>query len=166
MPRRLQQGSGRGCGGRTRRGAASPSGEPQPLSSDVRRRSGGRRAVSPVARKLATELKIDLDRVNGTGPGGRVTREDIERAAKTAALSAAVLRRAHHDAALADSAAPGAQSSMRTLPLRGIRRTIATRMHQSLRDTAQLTITTEADVTAATELRTRLTREFDLPIPT
>jgi pyruvate dehydrogenase E2 component (dihydrolipoamide acetyltransferase) len=49
----------------------------------------------------------------------------------------------------------------RTVPLRGMRKTIATRMHQSLRDTAQLTISTEADVTAATELRARLTQEFD-----
>jgi pyruvate dehydrogenase E2 component (dihydrolipoamide acetyltransferase) len=51
--------------------------------------------------------------------------------------------------------------SVQPLALRGMRRTIATRMHQSLRDTAQLTISCEADVTAATELRTRLTREFD-----
>jgi pyruvate dehydrogenase E2 component (dihydrolipoamide acetyltransferase) len=42
-----------------------------------------------------------------------------------------------------------------------MRRTIATRMHQSLRDTAQLTLSCEADVTPATELRARLTREFD-----
>ena len=37
-------------------------------------------------------------------------------------------------------------------------------MHQSLRDTAQLTITTEADVTPATELRTRITREFECSV--
>jgi pyruvate dehydrogenase E2 component (dihydrolipoamide acetyltransferase) len=43
----------------------------------------------------------------------------------------------------------------------GMRKTIAARMHQSLRDTAQLTISTEADVTAAVELRGRLTRELD-----
>jgi pyruvate dehydrogenase E2 component (dihydrolipoamide acetyltransferase) len=123
---------------------------------------GGRRAVSPVARKRAAELKVDLERVNGTGPGGRVTREDVERAAKHGgAYAPSSFAAPTTNAAVADSAAPGAQSSMRTLPLRGMRRTIATRMHQSLRDTAQLTITTEADVTAATELRTRLTREFD-----
>ncbi|HEY6419809.1 MAG TPA: E3 binding domain-containing protein, partial [Candidatus Binataceae bacterium] len=41
---------------------------------------GGRRAASPVARKLAQELGVDLERVTGTGPGGRITREDVERA--------------------------------------------------------------------------------------
>jgi len=123
---------------------------------------GGRRAVSPVARKRAAELKVDLERVNGTGPGGRVTREDVERAAKDGgAYAPSAIAAPTTNVAVADSAAPGAQSSIRTLLLRGMRWTIATRMHQSLRDTAQLTITTEADVTAATELRTRLTREFD-----
>ena len=108
---------------------------------------GGRRAVSPVARKLAAELGVKVDAVEGTGPGGRVTREDVERAAKQ--------RKA---AARPGAAAPAAA---RTL-LRGARKTIAERMHQSLRDSAQLTITSEADVTPATELRARLKNEFDL----
>ena len=124
---------------------------------------GGRRAVSPVARKLAAELKVNLDRVNGTGPGGRITREDIERVAKggSAQSPAAAVAAPIAAAATTVSSAAGAKPQLRTVPMRGMRRTIAARMHQSLRDTAQLTITTEADVTAATELRARLTREFD-----
>lgn len=121
--------------------------------------SAGRRAVSPVARKLAAELGVNLDDVAGTGPGGRVTREDVERAARKPAPAPA--------APAASAAAPSPRRTQaetrrpQTLPFRGMRRTIAERMHQSLRDSAQLTITTEADVTAATELRERLTREFD-----
>jgi pyruvate dehydrogenase E2 component (dihydrolipoamide acetyltransferase) len=115
---------------------------------------GGRRAVSPVARKLAAELKVDLQRVSGTGPGGRITREDIERAAKDGDATTA-------SSGLSVSSAADAKPQLRTMAMRGMRRTIATRMHQSLRNTAQLTITTEADVTAATELRARLVREFD-----
>jgi pyruvate dehydrogenase E2 component (dihydrolipoamide acetyltransferase) len=107
--------------------------------------SGERRAVSPVARKLAAELGVNLDNVSGTGPGGRVTREDVERAAK----------------APQPSPAPKSTPTHQAVPMRGMRKTIAERMHQSLRDTAQLTITSEADVTAATELRERLKREFD-----
>ena len=42
-----------------------------------------------------------------------------------------------------------------------MRKTIADRMHQSLRDSAQLTLSTEADVTPATELRDRIKQEFD-----
>jgi pyruvate dehydrogenase E2 component (dihydrolipoamide acetyltransferase) len=105
-----------------------------------------RRAVSPVARKLATELGVNLDRVSGSGPGGRVTREDVERAAKSPQPA---------------PAKAGGASMSQSVPMRGTRKTIAERMHQSLRDTAQLTITSEADVTPATELRERLKREFD-----
>ncbi len=41
----------------------------------------GRAGVSPVARRLAAELGVDLERVSGSGPGGMVTKEDVERAA-------------------------------------------------------------------------------------
>src|SRR5579872_1094858 len=120
---------------------------PPPASMEATSNPGERRAVSPVARKLAAELGVNLDRVSGTGPGGRVTREDVERAAKAPQS--------------APPASPVQASSTQSVPMRGMRKTIAERMHQSLRDTAQLTITSEADVTPATELRERLKREFD-----
>jgi len=126
--------------------AASSNGEVKAPSTPTRTAieskstSGERRAVSPVARKLAAELSVNLDNVPGTGPGGRVTREDVERAAK---------------------APPPVAASTERIPLRGMRKIIAERMHQSLHETAQLTITSEADVTPATELRERLKREFD-----
>jgi len=132
-------------GARSPASAAAPQ-PPAPAAPSAPVTGGGRRAVSPVARKLAAELGIDVDTVEGTGPGGRVTKEDVERAAQQPKAAAA-------------PAAP--QAAART-PMRGARKTIAERMHQSLRDSAQLTITTEADVTPATELRTRLKNEFDL----
>jgi pyruvate dehydrogenase E2 component (dihydrolipoamide acetyltransferase) len=109
-----------------------------------------RRAVSPVARKLAAEMGVDLEAIVGSGPGGRVTKEDVERAARSPRAPTRS----------APPAAPAPSGGART-PLRGARRTIAERMHQSLRDSAQITITTEADVTAATELRARLKNEFE-----
>jgi len=116
--------------------------------------AGGRRAVSPIARKLAAELGVDLDAVEGTGPGGRVTREDVERAAKPSAPEATPT------AAPISSAATAAPRDR--VPLRGVRKVIGERMHQSLRDTAQITITTEADAAPAAELRARLRAGFDL----
>jgi len=127
-------------------GAASAPAHPGPPREAAQpSASGARRPISPVARKLAAELKVDLERVRGTGPGGRITKEDVERAA-------------------AAPAAPPAhtQAAPARIPMRGARKTIAERMHQSLRDSAQITITTEADVTAATELRERLKKEFDV----
>jgi len=127
----------------------------------------GRRAVSPVARKLAAQLGVDLAQIPGTGPGGRITREDVERAAQhlagaSARGAVAGLAPGTWSSAANNSAPPiAAKPRVRTTPMRGMRKTIATRMHQSLRETAQLTISTEADVSAAVELRTRLTREFE-----
>ena len=92
--------------------------------------------ATPAARKLAKEKGLDLAAVAGTGPGGRITREDVE-----AAL-----------------ARPRAQGE----PLKGMRKTIAERMFQSLQSTAQLTITTEADVTALVRRRAQLAKEFGL----
>ncbi len=117
--------------------------------------AGARRAISPVARKLAAELGVDLERVAGTGPGGRVTREDVERAAKEPAPPAAA------KTAPAPQAPSAAAHDANRITMRGVRKVIAERMHQSLQASAQLTITSEADVTPATELRARLTRDFD-----
>jgi pyruvate dehydrogenase E2 component (dihydrolipoamide acetyltransferase) len=131
--------------------AASSNGEVKATSQSTsspaqsKNPTGERRPVSPIARKLATELGVNLDDVSGSGPGGRVTREDVERAAKSAKPGAAMTP----------------ESDRPVIPLRGMRKTIAERMHQSLRDSAQLTITTEADVSPATELRERIKREFD-----
>ena len=90
---------------------------------------------------------MNLDKVEGTGPGGRITREDVERASKSSSkvqppISAAAL-------------------SADRIALRGARKVIAERMHQSLHTSAQITITAEADVTPATEFRARQSREFD-----
>jgi pyruvate dehydrogenase E2 component (dihydrolipoyllysine-residue acetyltransferase) len=112
-----------------------------------------RRAITPIARRLAAELNVDLARITGSGPGGRVTREDVERAAQAAAVVAAAASKP----AVTGTTPPRGG----TIPMRGIRKTIAERMVQSLHTAAQLTLTTEADVTAATELRAHLGRELD-----
>ncbi len=104
----------------------------------------GRRAITPIARKRAEELGVDLSAVEGTGPGGRVTREDVERAAQ-----------ARDGKGAAAQPAPGAADS---IPLKGMRKTIADRMMRSLHGSAQLTISTEADVSAAVDLRGHLGR--------
>jgi pyruvate dehydrogenase E2 component (dihydrolipoamide acetyltransferase) len=54
--------------------------------------AGGRVSASPAARKLAAELGIDLATVEASGPNGRVTSEDVERAAASAAVAAAAPR--------------------------------------------------------------------------
>ncbi len=114
-----------------------------------------RRPITPIARKRAAELGVDLATVTGTGPGGRVTREDVERAAATPSpqVSKATMP--------PQPAGAGGLAQASSLPLKGIRKTIAERMMQSLHGSAQLTISTEADVTAATDLRAQFAREWE-----
>jgi pyruvate dehydrogenase E2 component (dihydrolipoamide acetyltransferase) len=131
----------------------SPVTSPPPAIQTAAANPSGRHTVSPVARKLASELGVDLDKIEGTGPGGRITREDVERAAKSAAKT---------QPSISATAPPaGSAPSIDRVAFRGVRKVIAERMHQSLHSSAQITIAAEADVTPATEFRARLSREFD-----
>jgi pyruvate dehydrogenase E2 component (dihydrolipoamide acetyltransferase) len=128
------------------RAAPAPSQSSQAVASraapaEPKAAPGARRSITPIARKRAEELGVDLSKVTGTGPNGRVTRDDVERTAATPPAPAAA------------TPPPQASSSGDIIPLRGIRKTIAERMMQSLHGSAQLTLTSEADVTAAADLR-------------
>ena len=94
--------------------------------------------VVPRARKLAQDRGIDLDGLQGTGPNGRITVDDVERAA--AIQPPAPVRE--------------------VISLRGLRKTIADRMMQSVQSMAQVTLTTEVDATNALELREGLLSEW------
>lgn len=108
--------------------------------------------ASPLAKRLAAELGVDLARVQGTGPGGRITKEDVERAAAQPA--------APRPAAAAKPAAPSNVAGER-IPLKGIRKTIATRMFDSLRSSAQLTMDMDVNMDDAVKLRTQLIGEWE-----
>jgi 2-oxoglutarate dehydrogenase E2 component (dihydrolipoamide succinyltransferase) len=97
-----------------------------------------------VIRRLLAEAGLTADDVAGTGPGGRIRREDV-----AAALSA----RAEIPAAAPQAAAPARGG--RTEPLSRLRTVIAERMVASLRTSAQLTSVVEVDVTSIAELRAR-----------
>lgn len=103
--------------------------------------------ATPVARALARELGVDLATVRGTGPGGRITKEDVQAAAARPAP------------APAPSAPPPAAPGER-IPLRGMRKTIADRMHRSLQEMAQLTLGMRVHMDEALRLREQLIAEW------
>ena len=116
--------------------------------------------VTPLVRKLASELGVNLAQVKGTGIGGRIRREDVEALARPAA-SAAV-------ASVAATPSAAKPPVVAVSPLRGttvtmsrLRKVIAARMVESLQVSAQLTTVVEVDVTKIARLRDRAKASFE-----
>ena len=124
--------------------------------------------VTPIVRKLASELGVNLASVTGSGVGGRIRKEDVQAAAPKAAPVAPVSVPAV--SAPAAPAAPAQRSNavVPVSPLRGttvkmsrLRKVIAARMVESLQVSAQLTTVIEVDVTKIARLRDRSKATFE-----
>ena len=118
--------------------------------------------VTPLVRKLATELGVNLAQVTGTGIGGRIRREDVEALARPAAPVASA------PAPVASAPATTKAAAVSVSPLRGtkvkmsrLRKVIAVRMVESLQVSAQLTTVIEVDVTKIARLRDRSKASFE-----
>ena len=97
--------------------------------------------ATPAVRALAKQMQIDLASVKGTGPGGRITKEDVETTtAKTAPQA---------------GAEADAYGSVEKIPLRGIRRTVAKRMAEASKRVAEVTIWEDADITELEQVRAK-----------
>jgi pyruvate dehydrogenase E2 component (dihydrolipoamide acetyltransferase) len=119
--------------------------------------------VTPLVRKLANELGVNLANVKGSGIGGRIRREDVEALAKpvTPTYSAPV-------AATASAPSVAKPAAIAVSPLRGttvtmsrLRKVIAARMVESLQVSAQLTTVVEVDVTKISRLRDKAKASFE-----
>jgi pyruvate dehydrogenase E2 component (dihydrolipoamide acetyltransferase) len=98
--------------------------------------------ASPRAKKLAEKLRVDLSKVTGTGPAGKITEDDIKKA------SAVLLRK--------NEAAEAEIKLGQTLPLTKKQRLTAERMVESKREIPCFYLSIRADVTDLVELRTKL----------
>ncbi len=105
--------------------------------------------ASPLARKRAQALGVDLAVVRGTGPGGRITKGDVETAANVATATAAT-----------GETPPAAMREDEVLAVRGMRKVIAERMYASLQSTAQLTMDMDVAMDDCVRLRTQLVEEW------
>jgi pyruvate/2-oxoglutarate dehydrogenase complex dihydrolipoamide acyltransferase (E2) component len=94
-------------------------GRPTPIAPP----SGGVRAT-PLVRRIARDLGVDLDEVSGTGPGGRITEDDVRRHTAAAPVSAG-----------------------RRIPVRGVRRLIADHLTTAHREIPAVTFVEECDFT-------------------
>lgn len=96
--------------------------------------------ATPGVRALAKKLGVDLSKIRGTGSEGKITREDVERAVE------GLPREALHE---------GDAGPVERIPLRGLRRTIAKRMHEARQRISDVTIWEDADITALDRIRSR-----------
>ncbi len=113
---------------------AAPAAAPAPAPPPASAAAPARVEATPAVRALAKQLGVALESVRGTGPGGRITADDVKAAGTGAAPPAA-------------AAGPAAGPETRQ-PLRGLRRKIAEHMRRSLSTAAQFTFVAECDFTA------------------
>ena len=104
--------------------------------------------ATPRVRKLARETGVDISTVKGTGPGGRVTEEDVQKAAKGETAPAAAV------------AAPATQKTpiiiegeVERIPFKGVRRKVAEHMVTSMQTAMHVTHMDEVDVTDLAKVR-------------
>jgi pyruvate dehydrogenase complex dihydrolipoamide acetyltransferase long form len=131
-----------------------PPSPPQP----VRRRSPSTAvAAGPALRRFAREVGVDLTLVSGTGPGGRITREDIlnvvRQASKAAQVGSAPVPGERPAPALPGTPSEDAWGSVSLEPLSKIRKTIAAKMHESWSTVPRVTNFDDADVTELEHIR-------------
>jgi pyruvate dehydrogenase E2 component (dihydrolipoyllysine-residue acetyltransferase) len=117
-------------------GAVAPSPQPEPSKKAMsggqapRPVSDGRVRATPLVRRLAQELGVELEGLTGSGPQGRITEADVRQAATS------------------EGQAPGQVSEGRREPLRGVRRVIAEHMTRAHREVPPVTWVEEADFSA------------------
>lgn len=120
---------------------SAPAPMPQPPALPTPAVTSGRILASPLARKMAESAQLDLHAVQGTGPGGRITKKDVEGRLK---LPPAV--------SAPSAEAPGDQS----VPLTRLRQAIGRRMTESVHAAPTFFVTVRIDMAAAMDLRQKL----------
>ena len=142
----------------------------EPLIAD----SGGKALAAPAVRKLARDLGVDIDSVKGTGLAGRVTDRDVRAAAQgqggapapsrapaptarrePAATTSNGAQPASAPAPVRPAMAPPKPGETQRIPFRGVRRTIANRLRQSISTAVHFNVMDEADVSALDVVRKR-----------
>ncbi|MFB3785227.1 MAG: dihydrolipoamide acetyltransferase family protein [bacterium] len=137
--------------------AAAPESQPAPVAAAEEAAApaeaeSGRIKISPVAQRMAVEHGVDLRRVKGSGPGGRIVKADIERALETAPAAAP---RPAPASAPAMSGVPAA-AAYTDAPLSSIRAVIAERLPQSLGPVPHFFLEMDLDAEPLLELKQQL----------
>jgi 2-oxoglutarate dehydrogenase E2 component (dihydrolipoamide succinyltransferase) len=120
---------------------------PEPADDEV--------SASPAARKLAMESGLDIQRIEGTGKAGRITREDVAQAASARPEPSAPTR-----AAVAEAPVAEGERVVRRVPMTRLRASIARRLVEAQQNAAMLTTFNEVDMGPIMTMRRRYQDEF------
>jgi pyruvate dehydrogenase E2 component (dihydrolipoamide acetyltransferase) len=134
---------------------------PKVIEFDVEEDESGKRIrISPLAKNMAEKMGVDIQLVKGTGPRGRIIARDVEEAAKTVQKPVAKTETAAKPAPVqkAQVLQTGTDFEIKSIP--NIRKLIATAMHQSLQNSAQLTHHLSADARQLLKLRKKYKAEY------
>ena len=121
---------------------------------------GERQRVSPVARRLAEEHGVDLRRVQGTGPGGRITKEDVEAAAQRPATPTPTLPR-ERGREIERQPTPRPTGEVEVVELTKLQSTVAMRLAQSMFSAPHFYVTSEIAMDDAVRLRQMFNEAVD-----
>jgi pyruvate dehydrogenase E2 component (dihydrolipoamide acetyltransferase) len=165
----------------------APAGAPIPRSSwetkhkpgvgERQIRSDGKARISPLAKRLAEKLGIDINLVVGSGPNGRIIETDILNVTQPASestnqaseanilpLQSVISSQNKQPVSGVEFEMTSPESNTAAIPVSGLRAIIADRMHESHQVTAPVTLTTEACATSLVELGTQLSKELSAEI--
>lgn len=118
----------------------------------------GDKILAPAARKMVAEHDLDVAKIEGTGKGGRILKEDVQKAVKDGSAKKA----AKSSAPAKSAAAPAAEGERieKRVPMSRLRQTIAKRLVQAQQTAAMLTTYNEVDMTEIMALRAQYKETF------
>ncbi|WP_405282880.1 pyruvate dehydrogenase complex dihydrolipoamide acetyltransferase [Gaopeijia maritima] len=133
--------------------ASAPSEAAAPSSDEAASTEpSGRVKASPLARRLAEDTGVDLASIEGSGPGGRIVKRDVE-AARSAPAAAPAPAASKSAPAPADWSDAGAQESYDEVPVSQMRKAIARRLTESISPVPHFFLTVDVDMTRAVAAR-------------
>ena len=133
--------------------------EPPPTEPRAEIPLAAKPALSPSVRRLVAERNLDVSKISGTGPGGRLTKGDVILYVEQAAVSAPSEVPAPQSS-LPPEVAPTVEESIIRKPMSQIRQRIAARLVEAKQNTAMLTTFNEIDMTRVQEIRAHYRESF------
>ena len=147
--------SNEAIGGLEERTSSAPSMPDRPVNSESSESANDESIVSPAAKKLIEENSLNADSINGSGKGGRITKEDVMNHLSAQSANTAV-------PSSTASLAPSADGRIaERVPMSRLRATVAKRLLQATQTTAMLTTLNEVNMQPVIDIRNKYKEEFE-----